>query len=56
MITVKDKEGKFHELESLIINKRPFAYIYQGTKLIWSAVSKIWRDRDKWKDKDVWKY
>lgn len=56
MIPVKDSNGRFHDVENIIINNKAFAYVYKGARLIWSAVSRIWKDRDKWKDNDVWKY
>lgn len=56
MINVKDDNNRFHDVEHIILNNKAFSYVYQGTKLIWSAVSKIWKGRDKWKNNDIWKY
>lgn len=56
MITIKDKYGNFHDLSHLIFKGKTFSYVYQGAKIIWSAVSKIWRGRDIWKNNETWKY
>lgn len=56
MIHIKDNRGRFHELDYLVFHNKVFSYVYKGSKLIWSTVSKIWRDHDRWKDNDIWKY
>lgn len=56
MIQIKDSLGNFRDLDHIIFKNKVFLYVYKGNKLIWSAVSKIWRGRDKWKGTDIWKY
>lgn len=56
MIHIKDNLGNFHDLAHLIFKNKSFDYVYKGTKLIWSSVSKIWRGKDIWKGNETWKY
>lgn len=44
------------EVDYIVFKNTYFSHIYNNGKLIWSAVSKIWRGRDKWKVNDTWKY
>jgi hypothetical protein len=45
-----------HEVTAIYIGKKAIAEVYEGTKLVWSAIAKWWRNKNIWRDKYKWKY
>lgn len=46
------KDGK--ETTAVYVGTMAVQYIYQGAKLVWQAVSKIWIGKQVWRGKDIW--
>lgn len=49
---MRRRAGK--EIVSIYRGQRAVSAIYRGVRLVWTAVSSVWRWRDKWRGHEKW--
>lgn len=47
---------KGKELNAIHLGDSNIIFVYLGSKLVWSAAMRLWKDKQIWKDNEIWKY